>query len=201
MANPNDPFEEYHDKLGPFDAIIEEPMLTEEGFENPNFMPALLAALDSIPETYERLAGDPEWNTPRLTHYRHIVGALAMWAVRNLDDDANDVPYHPEGLEQVVGYVAAVLKPQFDGDGCSPMKGFKEVSLCEINKMLHVMLNDEKFAPFQEWDKWLDLSALLHNVCLTIRDERRQWDEFERKFEEEWAKNPNNPENQNEGSE
>lgn len=188
---------------GIFDDIdmIPEPMFTEEGFDNPNFMPALESAIKNMPETYERLANDPEWNTPRWTNYREVVGALAQWSIRNIADDTCgkriiDAPHFPPNLEMVLGYVAACLKPKFaKHNTCEPLQGSMEISLCDINRMLHEILTIEEFAPFMEWntketmgDAWLDLSALLHNVCLTIRDERRAWDAFDKKFNEDWAK-------------
>lgn len=194
----------------PFDDIpmLPESMFTEEGFENPNFGPALAAAIDNMPETYERLADDPEWNTPRWTNYREVVGALAQWAIRNIADDTCadgpiDGPAFPPKFENVLGYVSACLKSQFMKlNTCDPLVGCAEVSLCDINRMLHGILTIEEFAPFMAWNTkeamglaWLDLSALLHNVCLTIRMERRENDRNYKEFEESWAKNPNNPEN------
>jgi hypothetical protein len=35
---------------------------------------------------------------------------------------------------------------------------------------------------------FIDLDALLHNVCLDIRLERRASDAFNKQFEEEWQK-------------
>ncbi len=198
----------------PFDDIpmLPEPMLTEDGFENPNFGPALAAAINNMPETYERLANDPEWNTPRWTFYREVVGALAQWAIRNISDDGRDdeqnvimldSPAFPPEFEKVLGYVSACLKSQFMKlNTCDPLVGCAKVSLCDINRMLHEILTIEEFAPFVAWNTeeamgkaWLDLSALLHNVCLTIRQDRRANDAFDKEFEESWAKNPNNPEN------
>lgn len=187
--------------------MLPEPMFTEEGFENPNFMPALTAAINNMPESYERLANEPEWNTPRWTNYRDVVGALAQWAIRNIpdddrDDDLNvimlDSPPFPPDLEKVLGYVSACLKPQFMKlNTCDPLVGCAKVSLCDINHMLHEILTIEEFAPFMAWNTeeamgkgWLDLSALLHNTCLTIRDERRANDLFDKKFEEKYGRLP-----------
>lgn len=181
--------------INQFDAFIEEPMLTGEGFENPNFLPALEAAINSIPETHERLANDPEWNTPRWTNYREVVGALAQWSIQNINDEVQGAPFFPPNLEMVLGYVAACLRPQFAKlNTCDPLVGCAEVSLCDINRMLHEILTIEEFAPFVAWntkecmgDAWLDLSALLHNVCLTIRADRREFDRFNKRFEEQYG--------------
>ena len=183
--------------------MLPEPMLTEDGFENPNFMPALEAAIMNMPESYERLANEPEWNTKRWTNYREVVGALAQWSIQNINEEAKDAPFFPPNLEAVLGYVAACLKPQFQKlNTCDPLLGCAEVSLCDINRMLHEILTIEEFKLFMDWntketmgDAWLDLSALLHNVCLTIRADRREFDRFNKQFEEDWTKNPNNLDN------
>jgi len=194
-----------HDDIFDDIEMIPEPMFTDEGFDNPNFMPALNAAIKNMPETYERLANDPEWNTPHWTNYREVVCAMAQWSIRNISDDGRDddlnvipldSPPFPPDFEKVLGYVSACLKKQFMKlNTCDPLVGCAEVSLCDINRTLHEILTIEEFAPFMAWntketmgDAWLDLSALLHNVCVTIRDERRVWDAFNKKFDEDWAK-------------
>ena len=165
--------------------FIEAPMMTEDGLLNPVFEAELAAAINAIPKTYERLSEDPEWNTPRLTYYREITGYFANWAVRQIDHPDN-TPF-PPGLEKMVGYLTACIRPRF-----SEGHGWGELSLCDINRMLHEILWPE--AIFQSWnDKevlpgWLDLDALLRNVCISIRDERRHFDAFNAKFEDGWAK-------------
>jgi hypothetical protein len=78
-----------------------------------------------------------------------------------------------------------------------------ELGLCEINKTLWDILKD--FEPFKKWNEsklgksdicfisrdtkpspdydFIDLDALLRNVCIDIRQERREDKEFDRKFE------------------
>ena len=117
-----------------------------------------------------------------------------MWSVRNIIDERADfktmeykpipdAPIFPPGLEKVLGYVGTCLKPQFD------CHGMKKVSLCEINKILHDILMDQNISIFDGWNteevmgkSWLDLHALLHNTCLTIRDKRREDDRFDEKY-------------------
>ena len=131
-----------------------------------------------MPSTYERLKDDPEWNTKGWVFCRHIVGYFTMWAIRNL---TGEKPF-PPGLENMTGYLYVCIRPKFDN------LGMAELSLCDINKMLHDTLMEEPI--FKSWNdekvlkEWLDLDALLHNVCLSIRDERRIKDEFGIKVEE-----------------
>lgn len=179
-----------------FDEVIEEPLLTEEGFLNPVAMNQLEKAIEGVGPTYQRLAGDSEWNTPHYLYPDYIVGSLAKWAVRQS-------PYHnPEGLEKVIGYLNACLKRDFQKAG----RDLVEMSLCQINEYLHKNLmsldvflawNNPKKGKVQikfvssdseEGDPdcdFIDLDALLHNVCLDLRDEWRADKAFEEKFEKE----------------
>lgn len=73
--------------------------------------------------------------------------------------------------------------------------GFMEISLCDISKMLYDILYGQNISIFDGWNteevmgkSWLDLDALLHGVCICIRNERRERDRFSKKFEEEYNK-------------
>ena len=111
-----------------------------------------------------------------------------MWSVRNIPiEDHDGAPEFPPGLENVLGYLGACLRRMFDPHG------YHDLSLCQINLLLHKLLMDD--ATFRGWNTeevmeshWLDLSALLHQVCVSIRDEWRAFDRFNREFDEEWAK-------------
>lgn len=173
------------DKIDPQIEMLTQPLLTEEGFLNEACMNELSAFLNNMPRTYERCKDDPEWNTKRWLFWRDIVGALALWSIRNIGNDVN-APIHPPNLEKVLGFVGACLRPKFDKSGMA------ELSLCEINKMLFDILYDE-LDLFMRWNTeecmgkhWLDLDALLHNVCLSIRSERRENDLFDKKFKEDY---------------
>jgi len=183
-----------------FDEVIPEPLLTEEGFVNQACLNALDAAIEKMPPTYERLAGDAEWAKPRGVFRGWITGALAKWAIRQS-------PYHmPEHLMEVVGYLDACLRRGVTWNS----DDWAELSLCQVNKLLHDILMDKGVTYFDAWNvpkkgthktkftsahddpqdpdyDFIDLHALLRNVCLDIRDERRRSDEFNAQFEKEWA--------------
>lgn len=165
--------------------FISQPLTDENGFLNEACINELNAAIKSIPRTYERLSSDPEWNTPRVTCIRHITGALAYWAIRQCFSDKNEIPCPPD-IEKVVSYLYVAIRKRFN------KFGWAELSLCDISKMLYDILYDQNISSFDQWNtdeclgsSWIDLDALLHNVCLTVRDERRVNDEFNRRFEAE----------------
>ena len=176
--------------LKKFDHVFENSLLTEDGFINPVLMNELTAWLKKSPKTYERLSEDPEWNTPRCTNVKEITGSFALWAVRQ-GENKECFPHFVE----IINYLSACLRLEFikkKNDQWSH-EGWGDFSLCEINKLLFDILWDMPI--FMEWNEekivgkgWLDLEALFHNVCVTIRDERRKNDEFDRKFEEEHGK-------------
>lgn len=169
--------------------FISQPLLTDEGFINEACMNELAAAIANIPETHERLSGDPEWNTKRLTGFREITAALAYWLIRQFasgDNKTPPPPAHAPGIEEAVSFLTACIRPKFDEFGWAQM------SLCEINALCWDVLAD--LPRFKSWNEeatlgkhWLDLSALLHNVCLTIRQDRREFDAFNAKFDAEQA--------------
>lgn len=158
--------------------VIGQPLTTEDGFINEACMNELAAAIRNMPPDYERLSGDPEWSVPRIVHWRDILGYFAAWSVRQISHP--DATPSPPGLESMLGYLAACLRPHFD------QEGFAELSLCDINKLLHGILMEEDI--FLSWNDeatlkgWIDLDALLRNVCLSIRAERRANDAFDEKF-------------------
>lgn len=173
------------DILKKCDHIIEQPMLTEEGFLNEACMNELAAAINNMPETWERLAHDPEWNEKQWIFTSSISGYLANAAVRIYGKC-------PPNLVQIVDYVGVCLHKEF-----KKREGIKnaydimcQLTLCEINKMLWDILGD--LSLFQEWnikevmgDNWLDLSAVLHYVCLNVRSEWRDNKRFDEAFERE----------------
>jgi hypothetical protein len=175
----------------PLDKIeyLTQPLLTEEGFLNEACINELSAWINNFPKTYARsdLLEDPEWSQKKVTSVKEITGYFAQWAVRQ-----EDFVGCPPNLEKIITHLDQSLRTDFakiDKTRWGEM-GYGNFSLCEINKMLWDILGD--LSIFQEWntkeclgEHWLDLDALLHNVCLSIRDERRKNDEFNRKFEEE----------------
>jgi hypothetical protein len=183
--------------------MLAQPLLTEEGFLNPACMSELEGAIAGMGKTHERLRGDPEWDDAkdRWTTPRDIVGAFAMWACRQS-------PYGvPNGLENVCKYLYASLATVTQWDTV----GMRQCSLCEINKWLYEILYEQGVAEFDAWNRcktgetpeiqftsradgridsdrdFIDLDALLRNVCLTIRDERRKNRAFDEAFDARYA--------------
>lgn len=181
--------------------ILSQPLMTEDGFLNPACLNELNGAISAMGKTHERLKGDPEWDDAkdRWTSIHDIVGAFAMWACRQS-------PYGvPDGLENVCKYLNAALK------SCAPwdeMAGMAQCSLCDINRWLHEILYEQGVREFDAWNRckvgdtpemqftcamdgrrdpdrdFIDLDALLHNVCITIRNERREHRAFDEAFDE-----------------
>ena len=177
--------------------ILSEPLLTSDGYLNPACMNELQATVAGMPKIFCRLKDDPEWATPKWIFAHDIVGAFAQWACRQS-------PYGvPTGLENVCKYLHAALLHEFKWN----TGGMEQLSLCQINKALYDILYDQGIVEFDDWNKckcgatpdiqftsamdhkrnpdedFIDLDALLHNVCITIRDERRKDDAFDKKFE------------------
>jgi len=67
-----------------YDEIIQQPLLTDEGYLNPACMNELTSAINNMPKTFDRLKGDDEWNNKKdqWTLKKDIVGAFAMWATK-----------------------------------------------------------------------------------------------------------------------
>ena len=182
--------------------FIEESLMTDDGFVNPVAMAQIESAILNIGKTHERLADDPEWSTKKDKWVSKcaITSALAKWAIRQS-------PYAwPVGLENVIKYLDACLERSVDWDAY----GMAELSLCDISKLLYGILYEQNIKDFDNWNnpkidtghdiaftssteilnpdcEFMGLDALLHNVCLEIRNDRRELDEIDRKFEEDMA--------------
>ena len=174
-----------------FDYMLENPLLTEDGFLNEACWNELCSAIKNCPKLHDRCDNDIEWTKKRITAVREITGGLAYWAVRQIGccPPADEGPIVPPNLEKVIGYLHTCIRPKFD------KFGWAQLSLCDISKMIYGILYEQGISCFDEWntkevmgDYWLDLDALITNVCITIRDERRKNDEFDKKFDEEWKK-------------
>lgn len=187
--------------------MIEQPLLTEEGFINQAAINELEMAIKNMPPPHKRNSDDSEWTKKRWTFLHEITAGLAHWAIRQS-------PYAcPDDLEAVVKFLEACLRREFlklnhrkDATGI-----MAEVSLCMISEWLHSILmslpqvtawNTAKDGDTREIrytsregsdatgpdNDFIDIGALFNNVCIGIRDERRKNDEFDRKFEEEQEK-------------
>ena len=191
--NEKDPFEDIQ--------MLTQPLLTEEGFINEACMNELEAAISNMPKNYDRLSGDTEWSQKRWTFKKDITGGLAKYAI-------SQSPYScPDNLTEVIRYLDACLEKEIDWGE----HGMVELSLCDISKLVYSILYDQGLSFFDDWNKskkdkadikfisghdgsrepdhdFIDLDALLHNVCLDIRMERRAFDKFNKEFEEKHGK-------------
>lgn len=170
--------------------MLGQPLLTEEGFVNEACLAELEAAIRDVPKTHERLAGNPEWSTRHPTSLGDIVGALAGNAVRQAG------VRHPPGLDAVIGFLRACLVSgpfssdagafgNAEGDGIV----IATASLCDVNRWLWEFLGEmPEIARWNDPDRmecFIDIHALFHNVCLSIRNDRRHMLAFNRKFKRE----------------
>lgn len=189
--NKKDPFKEIE--------MLSQPLLTEEGFVNEACINELNAFISKMPTPASRFADDPEWTVKRWIFKKEITQALAKCAVRQS-------PYPcPQELEEVISYLDACLEKEIEW----ATAGMTELSLCDINKLLYDILYEQGFSAFDNWNKskkgdveiqiasrysgrpdpdydFIDLDALLMNVCLDIRMERRADDKFNEEFEKEY---------------
>ena len=142
-----------------------------------------------------RLSRDPEWTTPRYRSLKDVLGAVAMWAVRQS-------PYAcPDDLDRVLCALAVAIGPRF------PESLPAQHSLLAIEAMLRDHLlpmpqvaawNERKngrdgpgfcsaFSEPTPDDDFIDLDALVRNVAVQLRDEDRRWDAFNADFERSQA--------------
>jgi len=180
--------------------MLSQPLTTEDGFLNEACIKELNSTILNMPEAYERLLNDEEWATKRITSIQDITSSFAKCATY-LSGYA-----YPNNLEKMIGYLHACLKRDIDWD--KSRYNFCDLSLCDINKLLHDILGKEKDiiewnTPKKDWRNseydefqkaeeadpdygFIDIGALFQNVCIEIRKERRSFDAFNKKFDEEW---------------
>lgn len=185
--------------------MLSQPLLTEDGFINPACINELENTIAKAPKTFERLADNKEWSTPRATFIKQIIAAFASNAITLS-------PYTvPENLETILKYLDRCLTSELLKNGDN--SGFDQMynlSLCDINRLLYAVLYDlEQIKAWNEPknktadkivftsrdsakpdpdDDFIDIGALFHNTCLTIRSERREFDRFDAEFEKNWQK-------------
>jgi hypothetical protein len=187
MNNPDNKDEEEN----PLDKIeqIKEPLLNADGSLNLDFLKEMKEILESLPNVSPRLEDNPEWNIKKdkWIFRQEIVGAFALWSCRMS-------PYGvPWGLEVVCKYLNECLKREYKW----AKGGMEELSLFEIYQVLNDILIKNGIKQFKDWgkaksgrtdqsnflssfggthdpdDDFVDLNALILNVCITIRDDRR----------------------------
>jgi hypothetical protein len=175
---------------------ISQPLLTPEGYLNQACVNELEHAITNLPKTHQRLNNDPEWNEKHWVFVKDITSYLAKWAI-------SQSPYHyPEGLDRVIKYLHECLKIQANENE------MMEVSLCDVNKLLYEILYEQGVTDFNNWNisknttpniaytsrfdnksnpdnDFIDLDALLHNVCLSLRLDFRANKAFDDRFKKE----------------
>lgn len=165
------------------------------------------AANDTV-NNEPKLSADPEWSVGRLTVKKDIISSFAKMAVRLS-------PYPvPENLEVVLACLDASLSKNFKWNGAGTDFEWLELSLCDIRIILHDILDG--FESFTAWNNpkngstpsirfvsahdgpnrdpdndFVDLNALIHQTAIEIRNERREFDAFNRKFEAEYGNKAN----------
>lgn len=186
--------------------MISQPLMDSQGRLNPACMNELISTIGAMGKTHERLAGDSEWDLKKdqWTTPSEITGAFSKWACRQS-------PYGvPDGLENVCKYLHACLLKERKWE----TSGMEELSLNEISRIIHSILYEQGVVEFNLWNRcrvgdtpdiqfssrydgkknpdrdFIDLDALLHNVCLDIRDERRKNKAFNDKFDAKHASKP-----------
>lgn len=162
--------------------FLSQPLTTEDGYINPACINELESAIRRMPETYERLADDPEWSTPWIVTLGCICSSFAKAVLYITGGVA------PNDFLEVLGFLRACMKTQLSQ--LLEEMIYDEWSLCEINRRLHETLGE--LDAFDRWNEpgagdyeWLDLSAVLHYTCVIIRDDRRCTHAFDLKFERE----------------
>jgi hypothetical protein len=158
--------------------------------------------LKNIPPIHERTNNDPEWTTKQWTFRKDITSNLAKCTI-------SQSPYvYPEKLEKVVCYLDACLVQSVDWEiKTDAHNAMTELSLCDIARLLYDILWDMK--EFQNWNMakkgkeeikfvsshdgpgdpntdFIDLDALITNVCIEIRTHRRENDRFDKEFKKKY---------------
>lgn len=181
--------------------FLTQPLLTEEGFVNEACIDELKSVIKNSSKPYEKWKNDDEWNEKVGIFRQHITSYLAKWAIRQS-------PYVcPDGLCEVVCYLDVCLKKEVEWDH----NDYADLSLNKINELLYSILYEQGFSIFDSWNKpkkggveivfssryssgpdpdydFIDLDALLRNVCIDIRDERRIHKKFDEEFEKKYGK-------------
>jgi len=161
------------------------PLTTEDGFLNEACIKELDSALKNIPETHNRLSNDPEWSLSTWTTVGEIIGAFANSAIQ-ISINMKKKSCIPKNVEKLCELLRVSLLRD------NRFKNYynlwmAKLSLCDINKLCWDILGDVSF--FTEWNEgedFIDLSALLHHVCILIRNERRHHRAFDIMFEKKY---------------
>jgi len=173
--------------------IIDEPLVTEDGFLNEVAYKQMVNRIKNIEPAYERLKNNQEWSKKELTDKKQILSNFGKCAIRL---SLYSIPSH---LEEIICYLDKCLEKDISWD----KDKYTYLSLCNINKLLYNILYEKNISYFDEWNEpkkdwrksdfetfqeacetdidydYISLDALLHNVCLEIREERRIFKAFD----------------------
>ena len=143
--------------------FAKEPLTTPDGQPNPACFQEVEAWMRNLPAIHERMKDNKQWTRPRWINCRWITGYLACCAIRQVRG-----PAFPTKLEGVLGFLHARIRPRFD-EHC-----LAKMSLCEVAALIYEELMPEEM--FLAWNDekviqgWIDLDALIRNVCLSIME-------------------------------
>ena len=181
--------EQFMSDSDPYIRYLSQSLMTEEGFLNQACLNELYAALKNMPKTYDRLSNNKEWNTKRLTYDTEIVGSFSKSAI----GCCNGIP--PK-LEIITKYLFACFRKNIFVREPNSCFFSAQLSLCEINKLLwdclgdlpeFIIWNDEEYMNAENLD-FIDLDAVLHQTCVSIREDRRIADKFNEEFDRKYLK-------------
>lgn len=169
----------------PLDQIemLNEPLI-KDGEINPECMVELEEKIRKIGKTYKRLENDPEWTIEWPVSLNEILGNFAKSAISCGGNT------YPKNLENLTEHLRERIKEEIDPVLVDGSIIIYKLSICEINELMWKILGN--IPHFQAWNTkevmggdWIDLDAVLHNICIDIRNDRRHMLAFDREFERE----------------
>lgn len=195
--------------------MLEQPLLTEDGLVNPLCIKELESVISNVPKLHIRNQNDNEWNEKHWTFDYEILGQFARWAICL---SPYHCPDNLEIVIKYLQACLRLELIKLDKEDLYIEKKSKQImaniSLNQISKFLYDILYEQDFKEFDDWnspkndrckgkdllftsrydeeespdDYFIDLDALLTNVCIGIRTQRREDKRFDEKFESEYGK-------------
>ena len=180
----------------PLDKIemLSQPLTTEDGFLNPASVNELENYIRNMPRLRPDLRSDLEWTMRTWTCASDIVRHFSGWVTAGMLMPPDADGCYPPSLDSVVLVLRACIRRWERFEVFSGVC-MGEVSLCELHDWLWETLEDlDAFNAWNDVDKvgpsWIDLCALVTNVCLSIEKDRRHDHAFNLKFEREYGEKP-----------